>query len=121
MNFFVRPPVVFRTFSNFHRTFVVEQPIICEHVNRIFNHHIKRNCFIPRELCCEHHDCTVENVGCCPNMPCQGQQPMFGEQQMPGMFDNCQQFGDQQFPGMQGTQANAQQFDFTQGPFRRNN
>ena len=118
MNFFARPPIVIRTVSNFHRTFVEEQPIICEHVNCIYNHHIKRNCFIPREVCCEHNDCCVENIGCCPNMPGPGTQPFFDEQ-MPGVAG---QQGAQPFAGMAnmpGAQAGQQPFDFMQGPFRK--
>ena len=123
MNCFVRPPIVFRTTSDIHRTFCEEQPIICEHVNRIFNHHIRRNRFIPRQSCCEFHDCCVENIGCCPNMPFAGNQPFIGEPQFGEMAGiPGPQVGPQfaNMEGMPGPQAGPPTFDFQQGQFRRN-
>jgi len=121
MNFFVRPPIVFRTVSDIHRTFVVEQPIICEHVNRIFNHHIRRNRFIPRQSCCEFNDCCEENIGCCPNMPCAGAQPFVGGAQFGDMAGFPGPQVGPQFDGMAGVpvQEGQQAFGFEQEQFRR--
>ncbi|MFA7528677.1 MAG: hypothetical protein WCZ85_00405 [Bacilli bacterium] len=122
MNCFVRPPIIHRTVSDIHRVFCEEQPIICEHVNRIFNHHIRRNRFIPRQLCCEFNDCCVENIGCCPNMPFAGIQPLFGEPQFADMAEIPGPQVGPQFTGMDGMagpQPGTPAFDFQQGQFRR--
>lgn len=81
----VNPPIVQTQYNEVHRVFVTEQPIICETQTKFVNHHIKRNCFTPRNVCCEENRFCEENIGCCsgpmgPGMggsgrPCSGNRP----------------------------------------------
>ena len=57
-------PIVSRRTNVVHRYFVINQPYICENETQFVNHYVKRNQYIPRNICSEVNTYAEENCGC---------------------------------------------------------